>query len=114
IETRLIGSTFFARDPNDRTTRRWQQYKLGTGAKGNECNYDMGSGYVATDGKVGVFESGNPNVGLVTKAMDLASCETLWSIESPIGSFRDVWRINTTLVQLSDDGTELMSLVAPK
>jgi hypothetical protein len=37
----------------------------------------------------------------------------LWTLKSAVGSFRAVWRINTTLVQLSDDGTELMSLVAP-
>jgi hypothetical protein len=62
---------------------------------------------------VGVFESGNPNVGLVTKARDLATCDTQWPLSSAVGSFRDVWRVNTTLVQLSDDGTELVSLVAP-
>jgi hypothetical protein len=69
--------------------------------------------YVGSDGTTGILESGNPNIGLVTTAMDLATCDTLWTLKSPIGSFRDVWRVNTTLVQLSDDGTELMSLVAP-
>ncbi|BDX29721.1 hypothetical protein TUM20985_02680 [Mycobacterium antarcticum] len=89
-----------------------EQYDLTTGQRGKDCKVYLG-GYLATDGKAALFESGNPNVGLVTKAIDLATCDVLWSIESPIGSFRDVWRINTTLVQLSDDGTELMSLVAP-
>jgi hypothetical protein len=59
------------------------------------------------------LEGGNPNVGLVTTAMDLKTCDTLWTLKSAVGSFRAVWRINTTLVQLSDDGTALMSLVAP-
>jgi hypothetical protein len=67
----------------------------------------------ATDGKVAIFESNTPNVGLGTKAVDLATCDVLWSIESPVESFRGVWRIDTALVQLSDDGTELTSLVAP-
>jgi hypothetical protein len=49
----------------------------------------------------------------VTKARDLATCDTQWPLSSAVGSFRDVWRVNTTLVQLSDDGTELVSLVAP-
>ena len=89
-----------------------EQYDLATGERGEDCQVYLG-GYLATDGKVGIFESGNPNVGRVTKAIDLASCDTLWSIESPVGSFRDVWRVDTTLVQLSDDGTELTSLVAP-
>jgi hypothetical protein len=70
-------------------------------------------GYIGSDGAVGVLEDGNPHVGLVTTAIDLKTCDTLWTLKSAIGSFRDVWRINTTLVQLSDDGTELMSLVAP-
>ena len=112
-ESRLVGSTFFVKDPGESMDRSWQQYDLVTGAKGNECSYDLGSGYIATDGKVGIFESGNPNVGLITKAFNLRTCEALWSIDSPAGSFRDVWRVNTNLIQLSDDGTELTSLVAP-
>jgi hypothetical protein len=71
------------------------------------------NGFVGSDGTVGVFESGNPNVGLVTTAIDLATCDVLWHIDSPVGSFRDVWRIDSTLVQLSVDATGLTSLVAP-
>lgn len=112
-ESRLVGERLFVKDPNDTMVRRWQQYDLRTGGSGKECNHDLGGGYLGTDGQVGVFKSGNPNIGLATKAMDLATCDTLWTIESPVGSFRHVWRINTTLVELSDDGTELMSLVAP-
>ena len=106
----LIGPTLFAGGPS--FDHDPQQYDLSTGTKGKACKVTL-SNYVATDGKVGIFESGNPNVGLVTKALDLATCDTLWSIESPVGSFRAVWRIDTVLVQLSDDGTELTSLVAP-
>lgn len=112
-ETRLVGSRFFVRDFSDTTVRRWRQYDLHTGEEGKTCKYDIGAGYIGSDGTVGVFEDGNPNVGLVTKAADLTTCETLWTLTSAVGSFRDVWRVNTTLVQLSDDGTELVSLVAP-
>ncbi len=112
-QARLIGSTFFLEDPEDTLSRRWRSYDVRTGAKGEACSYALDSGYLGTDGHVGVFDSGNPNVGLVTKGMDLATCDVLWQIDSAKGSFRDVWRINTTLVQLSDDGTELTSLVAP-
>jgi len=56
---------------------------------------------------------GNPGAVPETSVIDLASCDRLWTITSPKGSFRDAWRVNTTLVQLSDDGTELMSLVSP-
>lgn len=108
----LIGSRFFVRDYSDSITLRWQQYDLRTGQQGEACQYSM-YGYIASDGTVGVFEGSNPNVGLVTEAMDLATCDILWTVTSAVGSFRDMWRVNTTLVQLSDDGTELVSLVAP-
>ena len=113
-DARLIGDTFFVKRSGDDTIRRWQAYDLRTGAPGRECSFNLGSGYLGTDGTVGVFESGNPNIGLVTKGVDLGTCDTLWQIQSPVGSFRDVWRVGTTLVQLSDDGTELTSLVAPR
>jgi hypothetical protein len=111
--TRLIGSALFVDEASDTVDRRWRRYDLRTGAAGEACDYNLGSGYLGSDGTVGVFESGNPNVGLTTTAMDLATCNKLWTIASPAGSFRDVWRVNTTLIQLSDDGTELMSLVPP-
>jgi hypothetical protein len=106
----LIGSRLFVDERKSETS--WQQYDLRAGTKGKACKLYMG-GYLGSDGTTGVFETGNPNVGLVTTAMDLATCDASWTISSPVGSFRDVWRVNTTLVQLSDDGTELMSLVAP-
>ena len=84
-----------------------------TGAKGKTCEFDMGNRYLGTGGSVGVFRVDNPRAGLVAKAIDLATCDNLWELPSQAGSLARVWRINTTLVQLSDDGTELMSLVAP-
>lgn len=109
-QTRLIGSTLYVMgDPG------WHQYNLLTGSRGKDCSYGLGEGgYVASDGRAAVLTSGNATVGLETSGVELASCNTLWTISSPPGSFRHVWRINTTLVQLSDDGTELMSLVAPE
>lgn len=102
--TLFVGGQSFEHDP--------QQYDLTSGSEGKACKVTL-SNYLATDGKVAIFQSRNPGVGLVTKAVDLATCDVLWSIESPIDSLRDVWRIDTSLVQLSDDGTELTSLVAP-
>lgn len=111
---RLIGTALYIGAPWNATGPHWQQYDLRTGAQGKACDYQLGSsGYVGTDGTVAVVELGNPNVGRLTEAYDLATCDTLWTVRSAIGSFRQVWRINTTLVQLSDDGTELVSLVAP-
>jgi hypothetical protein len=69
------------------------------------------SGRKKCDGVVLVVTS--PNANVVAKARDLATCDTLWTIPSQPNSLGRVWRVNTTLVQLSDDGTELVSLVAP-
>jgi hypothetical protein len=113
FESHLIGNRFFVKDPADTVVSRWQQYDMQTGAEGKVCNFNMGSGYLATDGTTALFEGGNANVGLTTKAVDLTTCDTLWTLSSAVGSFRNVWRVDTTLVQLSDDGTELVSLVAP-
>ncbi|MDG4668381.1 hypothetical protein [Mycobacterium sp. 236(2023)] len=111
---RLLGSRLIV-DADESSTRSWGQYDIHTGAKGKRCNnLDMDSGYIGYDGKsIAVTSDGNQTVGLDTEATDFDTCERLWTISSPPGSFRDVWRINTTLIQLSDDGTELMSLVAP-
>ena len=112
--TRLVGSRLIV-GAHDFSTRGWDQYDIRTGEKGKRCtNLDMAGGYIGYDGsRIAVSADRNDGDGLDTEATDLDTCERLWVISSPFGSFRHVWRINTTLVQLSDDGTELMSLVAP-
>jgi hypothetical protein len=112
-ESVIAGKKLLMRDHSDSIAVRWQQFDLQTGEQGKTCEHNMGIGYLGTDGATVVFEDGNANVGLVTKARDITTCDDLWTLTSPVGSFRHVWRINATLVQLSDDGTELMSLVAP-
>lgn len=111
---RLVGSRLIV-DANEFSTRSWDQYDIHTGAKGKRCgNLDMDSGYIGYDGtSIAVTSDGNGTIGLDTEATDFDTCARLWTISSPPGSSRYVWRINTTLVQLSDGGTELMSLVAP-
>jgi hypothetical protein len=119
VASRLVGSTLFTKldepftDINEPMIDKWQQYDLRTGAQGKSCAFDMIADYLGSDGTVGVFEKGNAAVGRRTEARDLATCDELWSIASPAGSFRDVWQVGTTLMQLSDDGKELMSLVPP-
>ncbi|GBE64069.1 hypothetical protein MFM001_05310 [Mycobacterium sp. MFM001] len=114
VEARLIGTTLFVAAAGSAGGPGWQQYNLRTGATGKACDYHLGHAYyIGTDGAVAVASYGNPNVGRVVEAYDLATCDALWTLRSPIGSFHDVWRVDTTLVQLSDDGTELASLVAP-
>jgi hypothetical protein len=107
----LIGRTLFVRDSSG-AYPVWQQYDLMTGAKGKACEFDVDN-YLGSFGSVAVFKVYNPGARLVAVARDPATCDVVWKIPSQAPSFGRIWRINTTLVQLSDDGTELMSLVAP-
>jgi hypothetical protein len=108
---RLVGTTLFHNENKSQTFPMWRQYDLKTGAKGPACDFDM-SNFLGTNGSVIVFDVTNPEAGLAAKGRDLATCDTLWTLPSKVNSFGRVWRINTSLVQLSDDGTELSSLVA--
>jgi hypothetical protein len=90
----------------------WRQYDLNTGAKGAACDFNMGN-FLGSDGTVFVFKVTNRKAGLVAKARDRNTCETLWTLPAAVDSLAHVWRVNDTLVELSDDGTELTSLVAP-
>jgi len=90
----------------------WTQYDLRTGRQGPTCKANF-SNYLGNDGTVAVLRILDPAGGRVAKAVDPATCQTLWTLQAGANSQAQVWRINTTLVQLSDDGTELMSLVAP-
>jgi len=90
----------------------WRQYDVSTGAKGGACDFNMGN-FLGSDGTVFVFEVTNRKAGLVAKARDRNTCETLWTLPAAVDSLAHVWRVDDTLVQLSDDGTELTSLVAP-
>jgi hypothetical protein len=69
--------------------------------------------FLGTDGSVFVFEVTNRSAGTLAMARDRNTCEALWTLPTQVDSLARIWRINATLVQLSDDGTELMSLVAP-
>ena len=69
--------------------------------------------YIATDGSIFVFEVTNRDAGLLATAADRDTCERVWSLPTHPGSFDRIWRINTTLVQLTNDATELSSLVSP-
>lgn len=88
-----------------------RQFDMTSGTEMKPC--DLPEGYFASDGRVALGEHGYADTVRTTTAVDLTTCDTVWKSESPVGTFHRLWRINTTLVQLSDDGTELMSLVAP-
>lgn len=107
-DARLIGSHFyFAADADHRV---WQQFDLLTGEAGKTCEGDsLGVYYIASDGAVAVA-SGDDGLA---QGVDLATCETLWSIPGPApNEAKEVWKVHTTLVQRTDD--RLFSLVAPR
>ena len=106
-EARLIGSRLFV--AADKDHRKWQQFDLRTGAAGKTCEGEsLGAYYIASDGEVAVA------LGERTPAqgVDLATCETLWSMPgSGPDEAKEVWKVNTTLVQRTND--RLFSLVPP-
>ncbi|WP_166905859.1 hypothetical protein [Mycobacterium sp. DL440] len=112
----FVGPRLYAPESNWEgpvKVRKWRQFDLTTGAEGNTCQTNM-SGYLANDGSVGLFETVRYEVtGATTFAMDLATCQKLWSVPVSPDSYHRLWRINDTLAELSDDGKELHSLVAP-
>lgn len=112
----LIGQRVYAPESNWEgpvKVRRWRQFDLATGMEGNTCRANM-SGYLANDGSVGIFETERDEVtGATTFAMDLTTCEKLWTTPVNPDSYHRLWRIDDSLVELSDDGRELHSLVAP-
>lgn len=105
---RLIGTKLFI--TTDQSQRNWRPYDLRTGASREMCNTDaLGFNYIASDGNVAVA------IGDTTPAhaIDLQTCRPLWSIAgSTRTTVNEVWKVNTTLVQRTND--ELFSLVAPR
>jgi hypothetical protein len=109
---RVIGDLLLANLTTNSNFPEWQQYNWRTGTKGKACNFDMIRRYRGSDGAVGVFAVDNPGVGVLAKGRSLSSCEELWSLPKRPDSSAQIWRIDHTLVQTSDDGQELISLSA--
>lgn len=109
----LIGTTLWVGDSSDANAAHFQPYDLRTGDIGKPCAFDLINGYLGTDGSVFVRSSWNKKSDDLAQAYDLTTCDKVWSIPRVVGSSGEVTRIGDTLIQLSDDGTELMSLVPP-
>ena len=106
--TRPIGEKLFIEIGGERE-RSWRQYDLRTGASGKTCDIEgLGYYYIASDGAVAIL-SGD---GDAARGFDLTTCVELWSLPGETQSQgKDVWKVNTTLIQRVND--ELFSLVAP-
>jgi hypothetical protein len=109
----LIGTTLWVGETSGADGAHFQPYDLRTGDKGKSCAFDAANGYLGTDGSVFVRAPSNQKSDDLTQAYDLATCDKVWSIPRTVGSSGQVTRIGDTLVQLSNDGTKLMSLVPP-
>ena len=105
---RLIGERLLVDAGGERETT-WRQYDLRTGKSAKTCDVEgLGYYYIASDGNVALI-SGE---GAAARAIDLDTCDELWSLPGETQSEgKDVWRVNTTLVERIND--ELFSLVAP-
>ncbi|MFN3005215.1 hypothetical protein [Mycolicibacterium wolinskyi] len=105
---RLIGTRLFI--ATDADHKVWHQFDLRTGEVGQTCEGEsLWTYYIASDGEVVVaLDEGD---GLI-HGVDLATCDVLWSIPgSAPNEAKEVWKVNTTLVQRTND--RLFSLVAP-
>ncbi|GAA2415217.1 hypothetical protein A7G45_06990 [Mycolicibacterium llatzerense] len=112
-DTYLIGSTLWVNDSASDAPPAYRPYDMRSGATGAPCAFDFFR-TVGTDGKVIVrapHDRTSPDWKLLAQAYDLTTCEVAWSIPRPPGSLGTVTRLGDTLVRLSDDGTELFSLV---
>ncbi|MBU9763220.1 hypothetical protein FR943_05090 [Mycobacterium sp. TNTM28] len=107
-DARLIGSRFFV--AADKEHRSWRQFDLQTGEPGETCEGEsLGFQYIASDGEVAVAHGKRTPA----QAIDLTTCDVLWSIAgSTPDEAKEVWKVNTTLVQRSND--RLFALVPPK
>jgi hypothetical protein len=110
---RLIGTRLWVGETSGAGEAHFQSYDIRSGDKGKSCAFDAADGYLGTDGSVFVRTPSNQKSDDLAQAYDLATCDKVWSIPRIVGSSGEVTRIGDTLVQLSNDGTELMSLVAP-
>ncbi|MED5816426.1 hypothetical protein VST63_29040 [Mycolicibacterium sp. 050232] len=109
----LIGTTLWVNETDKATQQTiYRPYDMRTGDKGEPCEFNLSTGYLGSDGTVAVRAPVNPKSDLLADAWDLTKCERVWSIprNGPLGR---ATRLGDTLVRLSDDGTELYSLVAP-
>ncbi|MDZ5085256.1 MULTISPECIES: hypothetical protein [Mycobacteriaceae] len=108
----LVGTTLMVNMTDSQEFPEWQQYSMRDGAAGPVCNFPMDD-YVGHHDSTLVFEFSYVQGEVLLAARDLNSCDRLWTIPKEVDSLDRIWRIDGTLVQLTNEGTELRSLVAP-
>lgn len=109
----LVGTTLMVDAGNSLAFPELHLYDMRDGTTiGSVCDYLMHN-YIGTDGSTLVFEVHNPGAEVLVTASDMRSCERLWTLPKRVDSLDRIWNIDGTLVQLTNEGTELISLVAP-
>ncbi|QFS89915.1 hypothetical protein FIV07_04100 [Mycobacterium sp. THAF192] len=108
----LVGTTLMVNMTSSQEFPEWQQYNMRDGSAGPVCNFPMDD-YVGHHDSTLVFEFSYVRGEVLLAARDLNSCERLWTIPKGPDSLDRIWRVDGTLVQLTNEGTELRSLVSP-
>ena len=109
----VIGTTLYVNERRSNEDSHWQTYDMRTGAKGKSVQLDFDHRYLGTDGHVALRAVVNPKADQLARAFDLETGAELWSIPTTAGSLGRLYLVDTTLIQVSDDGTQLFSLVPP-
>lgn len=111
----LIGTTLWVNDGAIDAPAAYRPHDMRSGSASADptCAFDFYRS-VGTDGEVIVRapnDRTSPDWKLLAQAYNLTTCDLAWTIPRPPGSLGTVERLGDTLVRLSDDGTELFSLV---
>jgi len=107
--TVLIGSTLWVSQDSDH--KQFRPYDVRTGKAGEPCAINLDYLYIGTDGHVAINAPVDPKSAVLAEAYDLKTCKKVWSITRPRGFTSRVIRLGDNLVRVSDDGTQVYSMV---
>ena len=115
---KTIGTKLYVKQPNTADQfQLWQQWDLLTGTPGATCNFDLGGGYVGSDGTTVLSDNDvagtaaatptDAPYSIKTMAIDWSTCKILWTGENR----SRIWQVGTGLITRNLAGDLLTSLV---
>ncbi|MBN3459626.1 hypothetical protein JNN96_36960 [Mycobacterium sp. DSM 3803] len=105
-ESQIIGTKLYLSQGGVGENSRWQQWDLLSGTPGPICHYQLGAGYVGSDGNVILTQR---EIGGEVVALDPATCDTIWTV--PDNRTATI-KVGSNLIQINPDNT-VSSLRAP-
>ncbi|WP_163888247.1 hypothetical protein [Mycolicibacterium hippocampi] len=108
----LVETTLMVNLADSAAFPEWQQYNMRDGSPGPVCEFPMGH-YLGHDGSALIFEFNHDNGDVLASGRDLNTCERLWSISKQPEALDRIFRVDGTIIHLTNEGAELTSLVAP-